>query len=151
MDRHGHVPGPGPGPGQGQGHQGHHRTDSRLLGSASFNWDPSSNFTSTLDIDAIKESHSSSLNELASASGSSISAMSSIGDSYDLGPPVLEAHVDSDLPRLEAMDQDQDSSSESESEECSASESESESSSSSSSIDSESSSDDDEQKVLVTY
>ena len=131
---------PGPGPGQDQRSDNDH---SRLLGS-SFNWDSSSNFTSTLDIEAIKETgHSIPGDSLFSISDPPETPLSSIADAWDQGPPVLMPHVDRSLPRLEAMDQE--SSSESESEECSASESESGSSSSScSSVESESSSENDE-------
>ena len=124
---------------------------SRLL-SSSFSWDPhqSSNFTSTLDIEAIKVSHSAGPSELLS--------LSSLADNWDNGPPLLEPHVDRDrdreraLPKLEAS-MDQDSSSESESDECSGSESDSgsndgSSSSSCSSIDTDSSTDNDDQQQV---
>ena len=123
---------------------------SRLL-SSSFSWDPhqSSNFTSTLDIEAIKVSHSAGPSELLS--------LSSLADNWDNGPPRLEPHVERDrdrdraLPKLEAMDQD--SSSESESDDRSGSESDSgsndgSSSSSCSSIESDSSSDNDDQQQV---
>ena len=119
---------------------------SRLL-SSSFSWDPhqSSNFTSTLDIEAIKVSHSAGPSELLS--------LSSLADNWDNGPPLLEPHLDRDraLPKLEAMDQD--SSSESESDDRSGSESDSgsndgSSSSSCSSIETDSSSDNDDQQQV---
>ena len=123
---------------------------SRLL-SSSFSWDPhqSSNFTSTLDIEAIKVSHSAGPSELLS--------LSSLADNWDNGPPRLEPHVERDrdrdraLPKLEAMDQD--SSSESESDDRSGSESDSgsndgSSSSSCSSIETDSSSDNDDQQQV---
>ena len=117
---------------------------SRLL-SASFRWDQSSNFTSTLDIEAIKVSHSAGPSELLS--------LSSLADNWDNGPPLLEPHLDRDraLPKLEAMDQD--SSSESESDDRSGSESDSgsndgSSSSSCSSIETDSSSDNDDQQQV---
>ena len=121
---------------------------SRLL-SSSFSWDPhqSSNFTSTLDIEAIKVSHSAGPSEHLS--------LSSLADNWDNGPPHLEPHVERDrdraLPKLEAMDQD--SSSESESDDRSGSESDSgsndgSSSSSCSSIETDSSSDNDDQQQV---
>ena len=111
---------------------------SRLL-SSSFTWDPSSNFTSTLDIEAIKVSPSAPSQPVS---------LSSLADHWDNGPPRLEPHLttglERELPKLEAMDQE--SSSESESEE--GSESDSSSSSSCSSIETDSSSDNDDQQQV---
>ena len=108
--------------GGGQNH------DKRFL-TAPFNWDTSSNFTSTLDIDAIKVSSVCPDTDLVTPMVTS--------DTWDQGPPVLIPHNlatedDRSLPRLEPMDQDQESSSDSESDDdCSASDSDSGSSSSS--------------------
>ena len=111
---------------------------SRLL-SSSFSWDPTSNFTSTLDIEAIKVSHSAAPPQPVS--------LSSLADNWDNGPPRLEPHTQTNT------DRHQDSTSESESDECSGSESDSgsndgSSSSSCSSIDTDSSSDNEDQQQV---
>ena len=146
----------------GAGGRAPRQDHSRLL-SSSFSWDPSSNFTSTLDIEAIKVTglscrpgSSDGLVQVShSAAPSQPVSLSSLADNWDNGPPRLEPHLqtnlDRELPKLEAMDQD--SSSESESDECSGSESDSgsndgSSSSSCSSIDTDSSSDNEDQQQV---
>ena len=105
--------------GGGQNH------DKRFL-TAPFNWDSSSNFTSTLDIDAIKVSHSTDTDMVSPMVGT---------DQWDQGPPVLIPHVATDddrsAPRLEPMDQQSSSESDSD-DDCSDSDSGSSSSSCSS-------------------
>jgi histone-lysine N-methyltransferase ASH1L len=113
---------------------------SRIL-APSFNWGHTANFTSTLDMDAIKVSHA------APVPAKIPTPLSTIAENWEssVGPPTLV--MERTIPKLEAMDRD--SSSDSESDGCSASESESgsndgSSSSSCSSVESDSSSDNEE-------
>ena len=95
--------------------QGSGPDHSRLLTSP-FNWDPASNFTSTLDMDAIAVSHTTDCS--LSSEARSLSWDTEPGP----GPPLLVPHHLDSPPRLEpAMVQESSSESESESEELPAS------------------------------
>ena len=91
--------------------QGSGPDHSRLLTSP-FNWDPASNFTSTLDMDAIAVSHTTDCS--LSSEARSLSWDTEPGP----GPPLLVPHHLDSPPRLKpAMVQESSSESESESEE----------------------------------